>query len=132
MLISGDLCRKRLGGIALLGHSRHPKCLVSKIQLSVEFCILRGTFHHNQGDRVISRSINHHQEPTQGAGPPETAREPFCCEDIVLRPLKTPSDIASILHLRDEIDLSVHTTFGAQFAALEKKETGWVLLLPSI
>lgn len=58
-------------------------------------------------------------------------RDQFFYEDIVLRPLKTPSEIASILHLRDEIDLSVHASSGTQFAALEKKETNKGSLLPS-
>lgn len=57
---------------------------------------------------------------------------PFNSEDIVLRHLKTPSEIASVLHLRDEIDLSAHAACGAQFAALEKKETSLGSYLPSI
>lgn len=52
-----------------------------------------------------------------------TRPAPFNSEDIVLRHLKTPSEIASVLHLRDEIDLSAHAACGARFAALEKKET---------
>lgn len=60
-------------------------------------------------------------QTTRATGP-TTRATPFKSEDIVLRHLKTPSDIASILHLREEIDLSVHAACGAQFAALEKKE----------
>jgi hypothetical protein len=42
---------------------------------------------------------------------------------VELRPLKAPADIATVLHLRDEIDLSVHAAAGLHFEALEKKET---------
>jgi hypothetical protein len=34
--------------------------------------------------------------------------------DVVLRHLKSPTDIATVLHLREEIDLSVHTAAGPQ------------------
>lgn len=44
-------------------------------------------------------------------------------QDVVLRHLRTRDEIDSIVFLRDEIDLSVHTAAGATFAALEKKET---------
>ena len=44
--------------------------------------------------------------------------------DVVLRHLKSPCEIATVLHLREEIDLSVHTAAGPQqFEAQEKKET---------
>lgn len=46
---------------------------------------------------------------------------------VVLRHLKTPADIESVLELRDEIDLSVHASVSSNFASLEKKETSWVL-----
>jgi hypothetical protein len=41
---------------------------------------------------------------------------------VVVRHLKTPGEIASVLHLREEIDLSVHAAAGPQFEVLEKKE----------
>jgi hypothetical protein len=44
-------------------------------------------------------------------------------QDVVLRPLRTPAEIEKVLHLRDEIDLSVHAAAGRQFELLEKKET---------
>lgn len=53
----------------------------------------------------------------------EPLREPFTAQDVVLRHLQTPAEIATVLHLREEIDLSVHAAAGSQFAALEKKET---------
>lgn len=64
-------------------------------------------------------------QTTRATGPllMNTNATSFKSEDIVLRHLKTPAEIASVLHLRDEIDLSAHATCGAQFAALEKKET---------
>lgn len=44
--------------------------------------------------------------------------------DVVMQHLRTPDEISSVLHLRDEIDLSVHAAAGPrQFKALEKKET---------
>ena len=52
-------------------------------------------------------------------------RRPFDAEAVELRYLNSPAQIASILHLRDEIDLSAQT--GANFLALEKKETSWAL-----
>lgn len=42
-----------------------------------------------------------------------------------LHRLRTPEQVASVLHLRDEIDLSVHAAAGSQFLHLEKKETSW-------
>ncbi|AEG93110.1 hypothetical protein [Ramlibacter tataouinensis] len=56
--------------------------------------------------------------------PPQ--REGGSIQDVVLRHLKTPAEIASVLHLREEIDLSVHAAAGPQFAVLEKKETSAV------
>jgi hypothetical protein len=50
-------------------------------------------------------------------------RRPFSIDDLVLRHLRSPSEIAGVLHLRDEIDLSVHAAAGPHFATLEKKET---------
>jgi hypothetical protein len=54
------------------------------------------------------------------------ARQPkdFATQDVTLRHLKTPAEIATVLHLRGGIDLSAHTAAGAdEFARLEKKET---------
>lgn len=59
--------------------------------------------------------------PFAGAVPARLPAMAF--DEVVLRPLKTAADIASVLHLRDEIDLSVHAASGPQFGALEKKET---------
>jgi hypothetical protein len=43
---------------------------------------------------------------------------------VVLRHLRSPAEIARVVHLREEIDLSVHAASGLQqFQALEKKET---------
>src|SRR3954465_3931327 len=49
---------------------------------------------------------------------------PSLVDGVVLRHLRTPAEVASVLHLRDEIDLSVHAAAGRQqFESLEKKET---------
>ena len=53
--------------------------------------------------------------------------EPRGIEAVTLRHLKTSSEIESVLHLREEIDLSVHASASSNFAALEKKETNWGL-----
>ena len=50
-------------------------------------------------------------------------REPFAAREVVLRHLKMPEEIASVLHLREEIDLSVHAAAHPHFTTLEKKET---------
>lgn len=42
-----------------------------------------------------------------------------------LHRLRTPEQVATVLHLRGEIDLSVHAAAGPQFEHLEKKETNW-------
>jgi hypothetical protein len=53
-----------------------------------------------------------------------TGARPFDPDAVTLRPLRTAREIASVLHLRDEIDLSVHTGAGRpDFHSLEKKET---------
>lgn len=61
-------------------------------------------------------------------------RRPFSIDDLVLRHLSTPSEIARVLHLREEIDLSVHAAAGPHFATVEKKETsaGLYLVLNSM
>ncbi len=61
--------------------------------------------------------------PTGPLMPPPDAPRAFCASDVVVRHLKTPAEIASVLHLREEIDLSVHAAAGPQFELLEKKET---------
>lgn len=60
-----------------------------------------------------------------GAMPP--AMRPSGLESVLLRRLRSPAEIGSILHLRDEIDLSAHNGVGSNFHMLEKKETssGW-------
>jgi hypothetical protein len=66
----------------------------------------------------------------EGAGISAAAlqgRRPFSIDDLVLRHLRTPAEIARVLHLRDEIDLSVHAAAGPHFATLEKKETSAAL-----
>jgi len=50
-------------------------------------------------------------------------REFFAAQEVVLRHLKKPEEITSVLHLREEIDLSVHVAAQPHFATLEKKET---------
>jgi hypothetical protein len=62
--------------------------------------------------------------PNMGA---EFPREPFAARDVVLRHLKSAAEIASVVDLREEIDLSVHAAAGPQFHSLEKKETKSVL-----
>ena len=50
---------------------------------------------------------------------------------LTLRALDGPDEISSILHLRREIDLSVHAAAGPQFERLEKKETSSAVRSPS-
>lgn len=50
-------------------------------------------------------------------------RAPLAVGQVVLRHLRTEADISGVLHLREEIDLSVHAAAGPQFHDLEKKET---------
>lgn len=83
--------------------------------------------------------MNVQQLHTSAATPPlyliaDAAREPASSiQDVVLKHLKTEAEIASVLHLRDEIDLSVHAAAGLeQFAMLEKKEMKLGLSMPSI
>ena len=44
-------------------------------------------------------------------------------DEVTLRHLRTPSQIGTVLHLREEIDLSAHVAAARDFANLEKKET---------
>jgi len=58
------------------------------------------------------------------AVPPGLAARPSLADHVVLRHLRSAREVESVLHLREEIDLSVHTAAGRQqFEALEKKET---------
>jgi hypothetical protein len=63
---------------------------------------------------------------------PDWCARPFNAEAVGLRVLNMPAQIASVLHLRDEIDLSVHAGASSNFLALEKKETSWASLAFSI
>jgi hypothetical protein len=53
------------------------------------------------------------------------APPPSLLSALKLHHLRTQEQIASVLHLRDEIDLSVHAAAGQDFVRLEKKETRW-------
>jgi hypothetical protein len=44
-------------------------------------------------------------------------------DEVTLRHLRTPSQVRTVLHLREEIDLSAHAAAASDFADLEKKET---------
>ncbi|MDB5896744.1 MAG: hypothetical protein JWP41_346 [Ramlibacter sp.] len=70
--------------------------------------------------QTVSHSSASSMVPNMGA---DFAREPFAASDVVLRHLKTAAEIASVVDLREEIDLSVHAAAGPQFHSLEKKET---------
>ncbi len=54
-------------------------------------------------------------------------RAPLPIEEFGLRHLKTASEIERILHLREAIDLSVHSRGHSDFISLEKKETSAAL-----
>lgn len=60
-----------------------------------------------------------------------TSETGFAIDQVRLRHLNTLAEIEQILHLREEIDLSVHSAAGADFHALEKKETSAALSVPS-
>ncbi|GAC1526768.1 MAG: hypothetical protein NVS2B4_03690 [Ramlibacter sp.] len=47
---------------------------------------------------------------------------PAVVDKVKLHRLKTPAQIATVLHLRDAIDLSVHSVASRDFFDLEKKE----------
>jgi len=51
--------------------------------------------------------------------PASFAKYPRSVHGATLQHLRTPGEIARILHLREEIDLSVHA--GTDFESLEKK-----------
>jgi hypothetical protein len=61
--------------------------------------------------------------PSGYGAQPLAPRVSLQVQDVVLHHLRTPADIQGIVHLREEIDLSVHTAAGPQFGWLEKKET---------
>jgi hypothetical protein len=64
--------------------------------------------------------------PGKSPIPAGAGRQPFRADDVKLLHLRGPAAVASVLHLRNEIDLSVHAAAGPQFDALEKKETSAV------
>lgn len=55
----------------------------------------------------------------------------FPVQELELRHLTTREEIEEVLHLRENIDLSVHTAAGGEFETLEKKETSAGLWEPS-
>jgi len=77
------------------------------------------------GGAHAARANNQHatQLPDEG----NTGRAAIAVEEIGLRHLRTPAEIERILHLREAIDLSVHSAAGCEFRALEKKEMSAVL-----
>jgi hypothetical protein len=54
---------------------------------------------------------------------PAQVRATLSMNDVVLHRLQGPGEVQQVMHLRDEIDLSVHAAAGPQFGMLEKKET---------
>jgi hypothetical protein len=50
-------------------------------------------------------------------------REVIDLPSLAIHHLRTPAEIARILHLRENIDLSIHARAGGEFERLEKKET---------
>ena len=68
-----------------------------------------------------------HSPAPRSYGAMHPAMRPSGMESVSLRHLGSPAEIGSILHLRDEIDLSAHNGAGSNFHMLEKKETssGW-------
>jgi hypothetical protein len=96
----------------------------------------------NSVESAVTRSAAvgnsmHALQPSSGAhmlfgpaGPDSTAAgERSHIEEFGLRHLKTLAEIEQILHLREAIDLSVHSS--TDFLALEKKETSAVSWGPS-
>jgi len=76
--------------------------------------------------QTLTASPGTHHAPMPAGEAPPVAR------DVVLRHLKDPAEIASVMHLREEIDLSVHTVAGVQqFESLEKKKTSAASSSPS-
>ena len=71
-------------------------------------------------ESALVGSVSRHFDITHCVPPPGTA---LPISDVVLHHLRTPGEIGSVIFLRDEIDLSVHTGTGRQFETLEKKET---------
>lgn len=73
----------------------------------------------------LQSSHNSLPQPYPGAGMMVPLPALSGIESVVLRHLKTREQIESVLHLREEIDLSVHSSASSNFASLEKKETSW-------
>ena len=68
--------------------------------------------------------VSHQPRQSHAAG---AIAHPFRTAAVKLRHLKGADAIASVAHLREEIDLSVHAAAGPHFVALEKKETSAAL-----
>lgn len=65
------------------------------------------------------------QDHRAGAATRLHARLAPTASRLKLHRLRTPAHVATVQHLRGEIDLSVHAAAGPHFQRLEKKETGW-------
>ena len=50
--------------------------------------------------------------------------------ELSVRSLVSPAEVKDVMHLRKEINLSANAAAGADFDALEKKETNWGLYMP--
>jgi hypothetical protein len=74
-----------------------------------------------EGDEVMDHALAAPGDAAARAAPPMA--RPLALDDVVLHRLRSPAEVEEIVHLRDEIDLSVHAAAGPQFGMLEKKET---------
>jgi hypothetical protein len=75
----------------------------------------------------VSTHVSSHVSPDASSSAsshaPPLARGTLPLDKLQLHHLRSASEIRSIVHLREEIDLSVHAAAGPQFDMLEKKET---------
>ena len=65
------------------------------------------------------------QDHRAGAAPLLHAQPAPTGSRLKLHRLRTSAQVATVLRLRGEIDLSVHAAAGPHFQHLEKKETSW-------
>ncbi len=89
------------------------------------------TLHAEPGIRArIDAAAGSGMAPAALAAAPH-GRHQFAVDDLELQHLTTRDEIREVLHLRENIDLSVHAAAGGGFEALEKKETSAVSWAPS-
>jgi hypothetical protein len=103
----------------------HPSASNGRNKMDFSLAPGVGVFHAARNGNHQASGIAVDEDGRRGVSPgaAQTGANAIGMEGVGLRHLKTPAEIGQILHLREAIDLSVHSAGSPDFRLLEKKET---------